>query len=102
MTVTENINTLQPVYIWCHDIGVTERLVELLTLPHVVIIGTFKNFVRDGVQNIFKDNRTIRSICYLLPRVRHVGDYWMSICTSLVSVDFIGLDSVVIEQFNDS
>jgi hypothetical protein len=94
----ETINiSKQLVYIWCHDIGVTERLVELLSLRYIVLIGTFENFVRNGVpnnSNIFMNNQNIESICYLLPWIQCVGDHWMSYCISLESVDFVGLGSL--------
>ena len=69
--------------------------VELFVFRHhIVLIGTFENFVRDGVpnnHNIFKNNRKIQSIRYLLPWVRHVGDDWMRNCKKLMNPDFTGV-----------
>ena len=86
-----------PIYIWCHDIGQTERIVNLYDIHHVVVIGTFDNCTRSGVvtnDNIFRSNIHIRSITYILPWLKEIGNEWMYTCQSLQYVHFTGLSDV--------
>jgi hypothetical protein len=89
-------NVQKPVYIWCHDIDITERIVESLSIHHVIVVGTFTNFIRNGIvnnNNIFSQS-IIQSVVYLLPWVQNIGNEWMSECELLVNADFTGLNSL--------
>ena len=84
-------------FIHCHDIGHTEHIVRKFNLQHVVLIGTFKRWVRDGAEDkdeIFAEFENLRSVKFLLPWVTHVGDDWMFDCRRLENPSFIGLSSL--------
>ena len=85
--------------IHCHDIGHTEDIVRKFKLQHVVLIGTFDRWVRDGVEDkhwIFMDFiDNLRSIKFLLPWVTDVGNAWLWRCRRLENPSFIGMSSLV-------
>ena len=85
-------------FIHCHDIGHTERIVQKFELQHIVLIGTFKRWFRDGVRNshrIFASFNNLRSVKFLLPWVTCIGNYWLSQCDALENPIFTGLSSLV-------
>ena len=84
--------------IHCHDIGHTEHIVRKFKLQHVVLIGTFDRWVRDGVEDkdyIFAKFVNLRSVKFLLPWVTDVGRGWLLRCRRLENPSFIGLSSLV-------
>ena len=84
-------------FIHCHDIGHTEHIVQKFELQHVVLIGTFERWFRDGVRynhRIFANFKNLRSVKFLLPWVTHVGHGWLSYCTTLKNPSFVGLSSL--------
>ena len=85
-------------FIHCHDIGHTERIVQKFELQHIVLIGTFKRWVRDGADGkdeIFWNFENLRSVKFLLPWVTHIGNDWMLRCRRLENPSFIGLSSLL-------
>ena len=62
-------------FIHCHDIGHTERVVDEFKLKHIVLIGTFERWVRNGADDndrIFAfDFVYLRSVKFMLPWVTH-------------------------------
>ena len=87
----------EPIYIWCHDIDSTEILVNLFSIRHIVVVGTFEIFVRKGINNndnIFYHHNILKSIVYLLPWIQKIGSMWMSECGSLKHLDFTGLTNL--------
>ena len=91
-------------FIHCHDIGHTERIVDKFKLKHIVLIGTFERWVRNGAEDkddIFAfDFVYLRSVKFLLPWVTHVGDDWMAECRTLKNPNFTGMSSLVKVGFN--
>ena len=84
--------------IHCHDIGHTEHIVQKFELQHVVLIGTFDRWVRNGAEDkddIFKNFDNLQSIKFLLPWVMHIGSDWMCGCVALVNASFTGMSSLV-------
>ena len=84
-------------FIHCHDIGHTEDIVRKFKLQHVVLIGTFDRWVRDGVEDkdwIFTICHNLRSIKFLLPWVTDVGNAWLWRCHRLENPSFIGMSSL--------
>ena len=86
-------------FIHCHDIGHTEDIVQKFELQHVVLIGTFERWVRDGVEDkdddIFSNFVNLRSVKFLLPWVTHIGNCWLRQCGALENPIFTGLSSLV-------
>ena len=86
-------------FIHCHDIGHTEHIVRKFRLQHIVLIGTFERWVRNGVEDkdddIFSNFVNLRSVKFLLPWVTQVGNHWMFNCAALVNPSFTGLSSLV-------
>ena len=85
-------------FIHCHDIGHTEHIVKKFELQHVVLIGTFERWIRNGAEDkhdIFQKFNNLRSVKFLLPWVTHVGHGWLSYCATLENPSFIGLPSLV-------
>ena len=84
--------------IHCHDIGHTEDIVRKFKLQHVVLIGTFDRWVRDGVEDkdwIFWGFENLQSVKFLLPWVTDVGNAWLWRCRRLENPSFIGMSSLV-------
>ena len=82
-------------FIHCHDIGHTEDIVQKFELQHVVLIGTFERWVRDGADGkdgIFKGFENLQSVKFLLPWVTHIGN---DCCHRLENPSFIGLSSLL-------
>ena len=85
-------------FIHCHDIGHTEHIVKKFELQHVVLIGTFERWIRNGAEDkhdIFMRVSNLQSIKFLLPWVTHVGHKWMYACRRLENPSFIGMSSLL-------
>ena len=85
-------------FIHCHDIAHTERIVREFELQHVVLIGTFERWFRDGVRDnhrIFAGFNNLRSVKFLLPWVTHIGNDWLRQCDALENPIFTGMSSLV-------